>query len=129
MGVAFIFIALFFSVFGIFYFYYYTRSRERLAIIEKGLDPGLFKLPAHEKVKSNGKKNGSSIKLSLKFGMFLIGAGLGFACGAILLEIFPLMPEEIMVFIMISTFFVFSGASLVLSYYLGRNLDKKDIDK
>ena len=118
--------ALFFSVFGIFYFFYQSRNRERLAIIEKGLDPGLFRLPPAEKVKNNGRKNGSLIKISLKFGMFLIGAGLGFTVGAILLIVFPDMPEEIKVFLMIAMFFIFSGISLVSSYYLGRKLDKKE---
>lgn len=121
-----IFIALFFSVFGIFYFYYQSRSRERLAIVEKGLDPGLFRLPPHEKKKGNGRKPGSLLKFSLKFGMFLIGAGIGFILGSLIVQNALDLLDEVKVFMFIAMFFVFSGISLVASFFLSRYIDKKD---
>ena len=35
-------IVLFLVIFGIFYLYYSTRNRERLALIDKGVDAGIF---------------------------------------------------------------------------------------
>jgi len=126
MEVAIIFFALFFSVFGIFYFYYQSKTRERLAIIDKGLDPGLFRLPPHEKKKGNGRRSGSLLKFSLKFGMFLIGAGIGFILGSLILQNSTGLLNEVKVFLMIAMFFVFSGISLVSSFFLGRHIDIKD---
>ena len=62
-------------IFGIFYMFYTTRNRERIALIEKGADASLFK---------TGSKPASTFgKLFsvLKVGLFLIGLGLGVAMG------------------------------------------------
>ena len=36
-------ILFFGTIFGIFYLYFTSRTRERLALIERGLDPNFFK--------------------------------------------------------------------------------------
>jgi len=64
-----IFIALFATVFGIVYFYFITRNKERLALIQAGADASLFKMPV-------GNRNwGSAIILVL--GFMAMGIGLG----------------------------------------------------
>ena len=126
MGVALIFMTLFFSVFGIFYIFYQTRNRERLTIIEKGLDPGMFKLPAAEKKKLNGRKYSPLFLFSLKFGMFLLGIGLGCGIGSIILETYEFVEESAQVFVILSMFFIFGGLGLVSSFFMSRNIIKKD---
>jgi hypothetical protein len=95
-------IALFLSVFGIFYVYLTTRNRERMAMIEKGADPTLFQ--------RKPSKHGNSG--AIKLGMFLIGVALGILMGNVLDETTSLK-EEVSYFSMI---FLFSGMSLVLYY-------------
>jgi preprotein translocase subunit YajC len=93
-------IAFFLSIFGIFYIYLTTRNRERMAMIEKGADPSLFK----RRPTSNW---------AIKFGMFLVGAALGILMGNVL-DATTKIEEEVAYFSMI---FLFSGLSLVI-YYL-----------
>ena len=126
MGVALIFMTLFFSVFGIFYIFFQTRNRERLTILEKGLDPTMFKLPAAEKKRSNGRKHSSLFLFSLKFGMFLIGIGLGCGIASLILETYEFMEEGAQVFVVLSMFFLFGGMGLVSSFFMCRNIIKKD---
>ena len=59
-------IVLFISMFGLIFGIAYIRSRENMAMLEKGLNPrnGEFKL-------------GMRLFTSLKFGLLLLGAGLG----------------------------------------------------
>lgn len=68
---------IFGSIFGVFYLYFTTRNKERLALIEKGADASMFKI-GREPVK---KESFGSIFNVLKIGLFLIGAGLGVAVG------------------------------------------------
>ena len=47
MALGIIFTALFASAFGIMYMFYTTRNRERMAMIENGANPELFKSLEH----------------------------------------------------------------------------------
>jgi hypothetical protein len=97
-------------VFGVLYVFYTTRNRERMALIEKNADPSILK-PG-----SNG-----SFKLSaIKFGMLMMGVGLGILFGSIL-EATTLIKDEVAYFSMI---FLFGGAGLFASYFVGRKLLK-----
>ena len=62
-------ISLFSMIFGIFYLIYSTRNRERLALIEKGVDASIFL-----KGRSNGVASWKIIILNTAF--LLIGIGL-----------------------------------------------------
>ena len=53
MEVAIVFMFLFAVIFGIFYLFYSTRNKERLALIEKGTDASIF-MKGYEK---NGVRN------------------------------------------------------------------------
>lgn len=102
------FLTFFGSVFGIAYFYYTTRNRERLALIEKGADASIFKIEPVNIFK----------KFSIKLGMLFIGGGLGVLVGNILVVSTRL--EEGVAYI--SMIFMFAGFGLVSSYFVARKL-------
>ena len=102
------FITFFGSVFGISYFYFTTRNRERLALIEKNADASIFKIEPVNIFK----------KFSIKLGMLFMGGGLGVLVGNILTVTTRL--EEGVAYI--SMIFIFAGAGLMASYFVARNL-------
>ncbi len=111
MGALIGFIALFATVFGIFYVFYITRNKERLALIEKGADASLF---------NTGKDESKSLfnwsKFTLKLGMLFMGIALGIIAGAIL-SYQGILYEGANYPSMI---FFFGGLSLVLFYLIDR---------
>jgi len=96
-------LSFFALVFGSLYIYFTTRNKERLALIEKGADPALFKSNA----------DGNSGHGSFKFGLFCIGIALGILAGYFLSE--AGMQETPAYFAMI---FLFGGIALVISFFL-----------
>lgn len=78
MEVLIAFLTFFGMVFGIYYMYFTTRNRERLALIEKGADASLFNTG---KEPSQAGNTFSRIFSVLKIGLFLIGTGLGVLAG------------------------------------------------
>lgn len=103
------FLTFFGSLFGVLYFYFTTRNRERLALIEKNADPALFKVEPSNVFK----------KFSIKIGMLLMGGGFGVLVGNILTVSTRL--EEPVAYI--SMIFMFAGAGLILSYFFARKVD------
>jgi hypothetical protein len=105
------FIALFATVFGLYYIHITTRNKERMALIEKGADASLF---------NTGKEGQRSLfnwnKVTLKIGMLLMGIGFGIIAGAIL-ESMRTMENGADYTSMI---FLFGGLSLVLFYLIDR---------
>jgi hypothetical protein len=95
--------AFFALVFGSLYVHLTTRNKERLALIEKGADPELFKAKPEP---DTGHRN-------IKVGLFLIGIAIGILAGYFLAE--GGMQETPAYFSMI---FLFGGIALVISYYL-----------
>ncbi|HNX56586.1 MAG TPA: hypothetical protein PLG33_09280 [Prolixibacteraceae bacterium] len=93
--------AFFALVFASLYVYLTTRNKERLALIEKGADPMLFKT-----------KNTSSAFNTLKLGLFFIGIAIGIIGGYFLTE--GGMEEAPAYFSMI---FLFGGIALAASYF------------
>lgn len=102
-------IVLFLAIFASLYVYLTTRNKERLALIEKGGDPSLFK----QKEATSGYSN-------FKYGLFLIGIALGIMAGYFLNE--AGMDEGPAFFSMI---FLFGGIGLVVSFLLQDRLLKK----
>jgi hypothetical protein len=96
-------------VFASLYVYLTTRNKERLALIEKGASPELFK------TKSTAGNGFGSFKL----GLFFIGVALGIVSGYLLTQ--SGMNEEAAYFSMI---FLFGGIGLVVSYLLQKKLEK-----
>lgn len=83
------------------YFYFTSRHRERMALIESGRDASIFKRD----------KNPST--RSLKYGIVAVMAGLGLVVGTILDKLG--MPEEVAYFSMV---LIFGGIGLLAYYFL-----------
>jgi hypothetical protein len=98
-------VSFFGMVLGIVYLV--IRKRERLALIEKGVDASVFMT----------ERRFSS---TLKWGLFLIGLGVGLLIAEILVNSTS-MTDEAAYFSMI---FLFGGIALLVSYFL----DKKKQD-
>lgn len=102
-------IVLFLAIFASLYVYLTTRNKERLALIEKGADPALFRL-----------RDATSGYSNFKYGLFFIGIALGIMAGYFLTE--AGMDEGPAFFSMI---FLFGGIGLVVSFLLQDKLLKK----
>jgi H+/gluconate symporter-like permease len=120
MALGIIFTALFASAFGIMYMYFTTRNRERMAMIEKGESIELFTKTA---TKEKPKRNYSAIKFTLKFGLFLIGIGIGFIFTVFFGQEFE---EELRALFAVGSAFICGGLGLVAGYLIGRLIDKRD---
>jgi hypothetical protein len=106
-------VSFFLMVFAIIYVYYTTRNKERMSMIEKGVDPRLFQSPP------------GSVRVSgyatFKWGLFLIGLAVGLFIG-VLFDQYSNLPEAPMY---ISMILVFGGLSLVFVYLLKGRLEKR----
>lgn len=114
------------TLFGIAYYFFTTRHRERMLLLERGADPSIFK-----------QRSGSKIFL-LTLGIISIGLSIGIACGYVL-ESFMIMQnqQEIAALrqqrphftpsypsaYLISVFF-FAGISLIISYFVVRKSNR-----
>jgi hypothetical protein len=101
---------LFISIFGIIYVYLMTRNKERMAMIEKGIDMSLFV-----------KKHGDEAPLKywvIKIGFLMIGIALGILIGS-LTSNNGMMGEDQAYPSMI---LLFGGLALVASYFVERKL-------
>ncbi|HLO60715.1 MAG TPA: DUF6249 domain-containing protein [Bacteroidales bacterium] len=102
------FLTFFGSIFGVAYFYFTTRNRERLALIEKNADASIFKIEPVNVFK----------KFSIKLGMLFMGGGIGVLVGNIL-TVSTRLEEPVAYMSMI---FLFAGAGLVSSYFVARKV-------
>ncbi len=92
-------------------------------MIEQGTEASMFKTSNPRQPRERRTYN--HIKFTLKFGMFLIGIGLGFVLAVILNE--SLNIEEIEMAV-IGLVFIFGGLGLVTGYFLGLRIDKKAVE-
>ncbi|NQX82906.1 MAG: hypothetical protein HRT66_13065 [Flavobacteriaceae bacterium] len=101
-------------VFGIAYLYFSTRNRERLALIEKGVDASVF---------MKGRQRTSPVwkVLILNLSMLLMSIGVGIFVAA-LLEMALQMKDDI---IYPSVIFAFSGLGLFIGFNLTKKMDDK----
>lgn len=99
-------ISFFLALFAILYVYWTTRTKERLALIEKGADASIF------------KTEGSKYAL-LKWGIFLIALAFGVVSGLALSEVI----NEVAAFFTMILFF--GGVGLVVAYLVLGKLQKK----
>jgi amino acid transporter len=83
-----------------------NRKKERMAMLEKGVDPSIF---------LNSVKNGSQ---SLKYGILLIGLGLGILVGKFLTYTEAFRNEKEAAYF--SAIFLFGGAALVFFYFMDK---------
>ena len=100
-------IALFLMIFGIVYISITTRNKEHMAMIEKGVDPTLF-------------KSQNSEMRALRMGMLFVGVSIGLLVGY-LLKTYAGFDEPLAYF---SMSFLFGGLSLVLYYLITKKGEK-----
>ena len=105
---------IFGSIFGVFYLYFSTRNKERLALIEKGVDASIF---------MKEKQHTAPIwkVLILNLALLLIGIGIGIFIASILASN-PAFNEDA---IYPATIFTMAGIGLFTGFYLTKNLDKE----
>ncbi|MCF6356160.1 MAG: hypothetical protein L3J54_00015 [Draconibacterium sp.] len=100
-------VSLFLMIFAILYVYYTTRSRERLALVEKGMDANIFKMdPARRKMDL------------VKWGIFMIALAIGVVTGFLLSNV---INEVVAFFTMI---LLFGGLGLIVAYFVTNSLSK-----
>ncbi|WP_372776848.1 DUF6249 domain-containing protein [Mangrovibacterium sp.] len=95
-------ISFFALIFAMFYIFFMTRNKERMAMIEKGVDPIQFK-----------GKLPNTMFLTLKTGLLFIGVALGVLFGYLLTNTGM---EEGSAYV--SMIFLFGGIGLVVGYII-----------
>tara|TARA_R110002049_G_scaffold290103_3_gene473385 strand:- start:4900 stop:5250 length:351 start_codon:yes stop_codon:yes gene_type:complete len=115
MGGEVIIVALIFgAIFGVFYLYFSTRNKERLALIEKGADASIF-------VKGKQDKAAPIWKiLILNLSLLIIGVGLGIAIGSLFVRMG--LDEEVA----IGTTFITAGTGLLIGFFITKKMDKEE---
>ena len=115
----FIMLIIFGSIFGIFYLYLSTRNKERLALIEKGADAGIF---------AKGRRNNSPAPFwkvfILNLAVLLMGIGLGTLIAMILSSSLNLNYDDADA-IYPGVIFLTAGAGLFVGFTLTKKLDKE----
>lgn len=102
-------VAGFAGIFGMVYVFLMTRYKERIAMIERGVDASIF-------VDQN-----KSISPTLKFGMLFVGVALGIIIGEVLHEYYDMSKGPSF----LSMIFLFGGLSLILNFIIERKLADK----
>ncbi|TLV01013.1 DUF6249 domain-containing protein [Dyadobacter luticola] len=102
-------VAGFSAVFGILYVFIVTRHRERIALIEKGVDASIF-----------SDKNYTSYP-TLKFGMLFVGIALGILSGNYLDQTYD-FSKGVAYLAMI---FLIGGLSLIFNFLIEQKLNAK----
>ncbi len=103
---------IFGSIFGIFYLYFSSRNKERLALIEKGADASIFNL---------GKRGSSWKVVVINLAFLLMGIGLGVLLANIV-DTYTTLDDDA---VYPAFIFGLAGAGL----YLGYTQAKKAVDE
>lgn len=102
------------TIFGIVYLIYSTRNRERLALIEKGVDASIF-------LKGRGK-GGSAWKIFVvNLAFLLIGSGVGIFI-ALLITTYSSLNDGA---VYPSIIFVMAGIGLLVGFKTAKDIDKE----
>jgi len=107
-------LSFFLMIFGIVYLIYSTRNRERLALIEKGVDASIF-LQAREK----GIPMWKIFVVNLAF--LLIGCGVGIFIALLITTYTSLQDGAVYP----SIIFIMAGIGLLLGFRNAKDLDKR----
>ena len=101
-------LAAFGTIFGIAYLIIVTRNRERMSMLEKGVDASFFH--------PNDKRSSNT----LKFGMLCVGVAIGILMGNFLHhhQVIDRLPAYF------SMTFFFGGLSLILNYIIDRKFNR-----
>ena len=108
-------IIIFGSIFGIFYLFFSTRNKERLALIEKGADASIF-------MKGQSKNAAPFWKVViLNLSVLLMGIGVGVFL-ALVLDTYSNLDSDAVYPAMI---FLMAGVGLFAGFNLTKKLDKE----
>lgn len=105
---------IFGAIFGVFYLYFSTRNKERLALIEKGAEASIF---------VKGRTHTAPIwkVLVLNVALILMGVGIGIFIASILH--YNLGVDEEVAYP--GTIFLMAGIGLFVGFNMTKNLDKE----
>lgn len=106
---------IFGSIFGVFYLFFSTRNKERLALIEKGIEAKIF---------SRGNKENPAPfwkVFILNLAVLLMGVGVGIFIASILYYNFGIEEEVAYP----GTIFLMAGIALFVGFTLTKKLDKE----
>ena len=115
MEVAVVFMFLFAIIFGIFYLFFSTRNKERLALIEKGVDAKIFMQGERKKSTLTGRI------IVLNLALLLMGIGLGIFLGLII-DTYTSINEDAVYPAMI---FLMAGVGLFAGFNITKKLDNE----
>jgi len=106
--------SMFLAIFGVVYLYLSTRNKERLALIEKGVDASIF---------MRGAQDGPPFYkvILLNLALLLMGIGVGVFI-ALLLATYTSLNENALYPAII---FTMAGASLFVGFTMTKKLDEK----
>ncbi len=104
-------VVIFLVIFGIFYLYYSSRNKERMALIEKGAEASIFFGPKSERSEKSGK-------WILTVGVLAIGVALGVLSGAALES--AGMDDDVA---FPASIFLFAGIALVAAFFLSKKVN------
>ena len=102
------------AIFGVFYLYFSTRNKERLALIEKGADASIF-------MKGKGQTAPIWKVLILNLALLAMGIGLGTFIASILENYSTIDPDALYP----ATIFFMAGLALFLGFKMTKDLDKE----
>lgn len=98
-------LAAFAAIFGIAYVFLMTRHRERMTMLDRNILNNPFRRPQQYGL------------ITLKYGMLLVGIGVGFIMGSVLYDYCGL-DQTISIISMVC---LFGGLSLIFNYLIVRN--------
>ncbi len=117
MGGEIIIVAVVFgAIFGVFYLYYSTRNKERLALIEKGADASIF---------VKGKRDHAAPFwkiITLNLALLLMGIGIAIFIASILVHTVGLYQDVAYP----GTIFLMAGIGLFIGFSMTKKLDKEE---
>lgn len=107
-------ISLFAMIFGIVYLFFSTRNRERMALIEKGVDASIF-------LKGAGKGGSAWKVFVVNLAFLLIGSGVGIFL-ALLITTYTSLDDDA---VYPSIIFIMAGVGLLGGFKTAKDLDKE----
>ncbi len=106
---------IFGAIFGVFYLYFSTRNKERLALIEKGADASIFVRGKREHTAPVWKV------LILTLALLSMGIGSGIVLGGLLWKNLNVASDIAMP----GSIFLMAGTGLLIGFFITKNLDKE----
>jgi hypothetical protein len=106
-------VSFFLMIFGVFYLMYSTRNRERLALIEKGVDASIF---------MKGRRESTPMwkVFILNFALLLIGSGVGIFIALLITTYTELNDGAVYPAVIITM----AGIGLLVGFNKSKDLDK-----